>query len=280
MIKRMLTALLSLAMLTNAGHAGVWDSISSFFSKSSITTNDSLKILIVHDKPGVVLEVKGKYKIYDPKTGSNMGKGYVGKRKYIQPLNDGMKWGEEFPGVFQIMIMPDDKATTTIVDGIEYKGRIYVYDIGGSLSIVNDISFDEYVKTVLSSKLQQPLPEEALAAVAIAARTNAYFMKQNSRSDFWNVEAKQIGYQGYALSNPSSLIEQAVKSTHNMVMSAASSPFLVQWDVVDTGSIANTAPIDSKISLVEAAMLAHQGDHAAQILKKAFPSAQVDLITE
>ena len=228
----------------------------------------------------MILEVKGKYKIYDPNTTSHMGKGYTGKRKYIQPLSDGLKWGEEFPGVFQIMVMPDDKSTTTIVDGIEYKGRIYVYDIGGSLSIVNEISFDEYVKTVLSSKLQQPLPEEALAALAITARTNAYFIKQNSRSDFWDIEAKQIGYQGYATSNPSSLIEQAVKATHDMVMSASTTPFMAQWDIVDAASLPNTKPIDSQISLDQAAMFAHQGEHAAQILKKAYPNAQVDLIEE
>lgn len=281
MIKKMLMALLGLIMLSHAAHAGVWDSIANFFSKSSLYANDSLKILIVHDTPGVILEVKGKYKIYDPKTNSNMGKGFVGKRKYIQPLSDGIKWGEEFPGVFQIMIMPDDKSTTAIVDGIEYKGRIYVYDIGGSISVVNEIPFDEYVKTVLSPNLQQPLPQEVLAALAITARTNAYYMKQNSHSDFWHVEAKQIGYQGYALSNPSALLDQAVKATHNMVMSISSTPFLARWNIVDAGDLlSHIKPVDSNISLDQAAMMAHQGDHAAQILKKAFPNAQVDLITE
>ncbi len=279
MIKKMLIVLCSVAMLSSSGHAGIWDSVSNFLNKTTLKPNDSLKILVVHDKPGVVLEVKGKYQIFDPNTNSQMGKGYIGKRKYIQPLNDGLKWGEEFPGVFQIMIMPDDKSTTTVVDGIEYKGRVYVYDIGGSLSIVNDISFDEYAKTILSSQLQQPLPEEALAALAITARTNAYYMKQKAKSDFWDVEGKQIAYQGYALSNPSNLIEQAVRATHNMVMSAASSPFLAQWDIV-AANIPNASPTDSKITVDQAAMFAHQGEHAAQILKKAFPNAQVDLIAD
>lgn len=281
MMKKIFVALFSLFMFTNAAQAGIWDSITQFFSKSSMNINDNLKILVVHDKPGVVLEVKGKYKIYDPKTNMHMGKGYVGKRKYIQPLSDGMKWGEEFPGVFQIMVMPDDKSTTTIVDGIEYKGRIYVYDIGGSISIVNEIPFDEYVKTILSSNLQQPLPSEVLAALAITARTNAYYMQQNSHSNFWHIEAKQIGYQGYALSQPNTLTEQAIKATHNMVMSISSTPFLARWNIVDAGDIMyNIKPMDSNISLDQAAMMAHQGDHAAQILKKAYPNAQVDLITE
>lgn len=281
MNRKVFIAIATLAMLSmTAVQADAWQSISDFFKKSSLEMNDSLKILVVHDKPGVVLEVKGKYQIFDPKTHMGLGKGFVGKRKYIQPLSDGLKWGEEFPGFFQIMIMPEDKSTTTIVDGIEYKGRVYVYDIGGSLSIVNDIPFDEYVKTILSSKIQQPLPSETLAALAITARTNAYYLKQHARSNFWDVEAKQIAYQGYAISNPSNVIEQAAKATHNMVMSTTSSPFLAQWEIVDATYTNTAKPIDSLISIDQAAMFAHQGEHAAQILKKAFPNAQVDLIAE
>lgn len=278
MIKRMLYALLSITMFINPIQAGIWDSISNYFSPSPIKIDDHLKILVTHNKPGVILEVKGKYQIFDPNTNARLGKGYIGKRKYIQPLSDGLKWGEEFPSIFQIMIMPDDKNTTTLVDGIEYKGNIYVYDIGGSLSIVNDISFDEYAKTVLSTNLEQPLPEEALAALAIAARTNAYYMKKNSKNEFWDVDAKQINYQGYALSYPSNLVDQAVKVTHHMVMNQSSTPFVAKWDIVDAGNTLSGKLLESKISLDQAAMLAHQGEHAAQILKKAFPTTQVDLI--
>lgn len=277
MIARLFIAILSATLLTSSAQAGVWESISSYFDNKS-KVNDSMKILILHDKPGVVLEVKGKYQIFDPNTSELLSSRFTGKRKYIQPMRDGIKWGEEFPGVFQIMISPDDKGTT-IVDGIEYKGHIYVYDIGGSISIVNEITFDEYVKTVLSSKLPQPLPEEALAALAIAVRTNAYYLQQNSRSNFWSVDAKQIGYHGYALSNPSSLIEQAVKLTHNMVMSESAHTFLTQWDIVET-TLSTAQPVASKITLEQAAMFAHQGDHAAQILRKAFPNAQVDLVKD
>jgi len=279
MFKRILIAL-CLVLQAHTAYAGVMDSVANFFNRPLAPSKDSLKILIVHNKPGVVLEVKGKYQLYDPNANSHMSTRFVGKRKYIQPLNNGLKWGEEFPGVFQIMILPDDKATTTVVDGIEYKGRIYIYDIGGSISIVNEISFVEYVKTVLSTRLQQPLPEEALAALAIATRTNAYFLKQHSPSQFWDIESKQISYQGYALSNPSSLIEQAVKATHNMVMKLSSGPFITQWDVVEAANLPNANPVDSKITIDQAAMYAHQGEHAAQILKKAYPNAQIDLVLE
>lgn len=278
MNKRILMMLFCFTMLCTSAHATLWDSISNFFGKTASDPKDNLRILIVHDKPGVVLEVKGRYQIYDPNTKMHMGKGYTGKRKYIQPLHDGLKWGEEFPNVFQIVIVPDDKSTTTIVDGIEYKGSILVYDIGGRISIVNDLPFDEYVKTILSSKLQQPLPDEALSALAITARTNAYYLKENGRSNFWDIESKKIGYLGYALSNPSSMIDQAVKATHNMVLTDSSHPFMAQWDIVDAADLTTATPIESKISIDQAAMFAHQGDHAAQILKKAFPNAQIDTV--
>lgn len=278
MIKKMFIAFLGFILLSSAAHAGIADSLSTFFNKPLPAAKDTLKILITHNKPGAMLEVKGKYKIYDPHTNKHISTRFIGKKKYIQPLSEGLKWQEEFPGLYQLMILPDDKATTIIVDGIEYKGRIYIYDIGGTISIVNEIPFDEYVKTTLAARLQAPLPGEALAAVAIAARTNAYYLKQKAPSDYWDVEAKQIGYQGYALSPPSKLIEQAVKATHHMVMTFSSSPLMAKWDSIEAIDGGHAQVIHSKISLDQAAMLAHQGEHAAQILKKAFPGAQIDLI--
>jgi stage II sporulation protein D len=267
-------------MLASHIEAGMNDTLYGFVNKPYAETADSLRILVLHDKPGVLLEVKGRYQVFDPNTNTILGNRYSGKRKFLQPLQDGIRWGEEFPGVFQLLIQPDDKNTTTIVDGIEYKGRLYVYDIGGTISIVNELPFDEYVRTVISSKLQQKLPEEALAALAITARTNANYLKQNTRHKFWNVDAKQIDYQGFALANPSSVLDQVIKATHNMVMSNSSAPFLAKWDIVDATAIPAKEPVISRITIDQATMFAHQGDHAAQILKKAFPDAQVGLISE
>src|SRR5437588_276475 len=93
----------------------------------------SIKVLLDHNRPGVVVEVKGEYKLYDPRTNEHMSTRFIGKRKYFQALKDGLQWGEEFPGLHQIKIEPSTAATTIIADGLEYRGSIYLYGIEGRL---------------------------------------------------------------------------------------------------------------------------------------------------
>ena len=63
--------------------AGIWDTISGYFSKTK-NAPPTIKPLLVQDKVGVVLEVKGKYKIIDPHTGKHIGTRFDGKRKFIR----------------------------------------------------------------------------------------------------------------------------------------------------------------------------------------------------
>src|SRR5262249_11555913 len=149
-------------------------------------------------RTGVVLEVKGKYKIFDPHTKEHISTRYTGKRKFIQAVSDGLKWGEEFPGVHQLLVTPDGPDVTIIVDGIEYHGPVYVYDIGGTISVVNQVPVEEYVSSILSQHYREPLSPETLAAIAIAARTSAYYSAENPKSDYWSIDAQQMGYQGFA----------------------------------------------------------------------------------
>src|SRR5437763_277312 len=112
MILRVLfLVILSLGSLQPHLSAGWFDKITTYFSKKTHSTPPKIRVLVIHDKPGVILEVKGKYKIYDPHSLEHLTTRFVGKRKFIQAVHDGLKWGEEFPGLHQLMIVPDEKAT-------------------------------------------------------------------------------------------------------------------------------------------------------------------------
>ena len=201
--------------------AGMWDTISGYFSTSEKSAPPTIKTLLVHDKVGVVLEVKGKYKIIDPHTGKHIGTRFDGKRKFIQALKDGLRWGEEFPGVHQLLIVPDEKLTTTIVDGIEYPGLIFVYDVGGLISVVNQVPIEQMLTLSLVQFQKQQLPPELAAALVIAARTTAYYYSGNPKSEYFSVDAQAVGYQGTGalVSGP---IEKAIQATRYMVMSTSS----------------------------------------------------------
>lgn len=282
MFMRILVMLLAMAPLSIPANAGLWDSLKSVFSPKELPKPLSTRVLIVHDQHGIVLEVKGKYAIYDPKTNEHISTRFIGKRKFIQALSDGIKWGEEFPGVHQLLIVPEEDHVTTIVDGIEYRGKIYIYDIGGTISVVNQVDIEDYLTSILAPKYKDPLSEETMAAIAIAARTNAYYDALNPKNTYWDINANQVGYLGYAVTNSSNPIEKGIESTRYMVMSKSGSepgtatPFPAMW----SGS-ANKKAGDAeyaKISLSQVEEMAKKGDHAAQILAKAFPNTAILLM--
>lgn len=281
MALRILMLMLALGSMAAPVQAGWFDTLTSYFKKPAPATPPTIKVLIVHDRTGVVLEVKGKYKIFDPHTGDHLSTRFVGKRKFIQAVSDGIKWGEEFPGIHQILITPDEAGTTTIVDGIEYHGPVYVYDIGGTISIVNQIYIEDYLSSILAQRYREPFSEETLAAAVIAARTSAYYNAENPGSQYWSVDGQQTGYQGFAAISHSSPIEQAIKATRFMVMSSYPvsqdqvTTFLAQWKQDGNGT---GREVISKISLAEAEQMAKRGDHAAQILNKAFPGVKIELM--
>ena len=277
MNRRILSVIaLSSCLLGATLQAGVVENLVNAFWKKEETAPATIKILVLHDKPGAVLEVKGKYKIFDPHTNAFISTRFIGKRKFIQALNSSLKWGEEFPGVHQLKIVPDDAATTTLVDGIEYKGDLYIYDVGGTISIVNEIPLDDYLKIVLNPLFDNALPEEVAAAIAIAARGNAWYQVQNPKSEYFTVDAAKIGYRGYAAGFKRNGIDSAILETKNMILTKNSDPFPNNF----TGTTPAANPENSEISLEQAVKLAQKGDHAAEILQKAYPGSKVSLINQ
>lgn len=283
MFLRIACILLACGPIAASVEAGWFDTLTGYFRQAGPSAPPKVRVLVVHDEQGVVIEVKGKYKIYDPHTKEHLSTRFVGKRKFMQPVRDGLKWGEEFPGIYQLMIVPDESSTTTIVDGIEYSGPIFVYDIGGTISVVNEVSIESYLSSILAQRYRQPMPEELLAALAIVARTNAYYMATHPKNQFWAIDANLANYQGYAVVDAASPIEKAIKETRHMVMSKGAQGgeesgvgvFPAEWQSDASGY---GQPFVSQISLEQAAEMAKQGAHAAQILAKAFPGTKIELI--
>jgi stage II sporulation protein D len=278
-IKKIIIAVMMLVPALVSLEAGVWDSMKGWFSSKEETPPPTIKVLIAHDKEASMIEVKGKYHIYDPYAKSKLTTRFLGKSHLMQPLMAGLKWGEEFPGVYQLYILPDEPSTTILVDGIEYKGAVYIYDIGGTLSIVNEVPIEDYISSIAAKENEISKNSEVLAAVAIIERTNAYYNAHNSASPYWNVDAQKVGYQGQAAINPQSPMEQAISSTRHMVMSSTGTyegvitPFSVSWS--KEGGRKNG---QQTLSLQGAEAMAAKGDHAATILSRTFPNSSIQLI--
>ncbi|MBM3193848.1 MAG: hypothetical protein FJZ59_06435 [Chlamydiae bacterium] len=211
--------------------------------------NVSIKVLIRENVDGALIDVSGGYKVFNPENGKVLSSGFSGKRYYLQANNVGLKWGEGYPGIHQIKISPKNKKTTILVDGIQYKGSIIVYDIDSKIQIVNDVDVEDVLRASLSSILGNTNYESTTYdAIAIAARTNLYHTILNSPNTYWNVNAKDIDYQSHAsvLSNLS--IEKAVLSTKHLILAYQDKPFATSWTEHSGGRTASYESIFRKKS--------------------------------
>lgn len=283
MIARILMLMLGLLPMATTAEAGVWDKIKGLFFPTRVT-EATIDVLIVDDQPSAMLELKGKYHIYDPNTKQHISTRFVGKKKPLQTLSSGLKWGEEFPGIYQLQIVPDHQGILSVVNGKEYRGSLFIYDIGGTISIVNRTNVEDYLSSILPTKYGDPMPEETCAAIAIAARTDACYLAQNMINPYWAVDAERVGYKGLLSMKPNSEMEHAIKATTHMVMSWTGTYegqltlFAPLWASMDGGHPAGGQAVISEISLQEADEMGRHGKHAAQILSKAFPNTHIELI--
>lgn len=268
--------LLASMLACGSMQAGIMDALLNPFTKNRETIDSDVGILIAHDVPGIVLEVKGKYRIYDPYTQDFISTRFIGKRKFVQAYSDGIKWGEEFPSVHQIQIVPEDPKTSTLVDGIEYSGVITVYDIGGTISVVNNVPSDEYLKTILNPNYFE-MPEELAAAYVIAERTNVLHQLKNAPSRYFTFDKDSVNYRGKAAAIRGEGFSSAIKSTRDMVITKDRAPFAI--NLYSNKADTEARPSLGKLSFDQALALANQGAHAAQILNMAFPGSSVSLVS-
>ncbi len=242
--------------------------------EQKIASGPKIRVLLEKETSSALLEVKGEYKVISGETHSLLSSGFTGKRFVIHGMKEGLRWGEEYPDIFQIVLLPQSENTTFFVDGIQYRGAMIVTQGPNyKISIVNEVPIEEFIKSTLSIAVNAHLSLEAMAALVITARTEAYYLatKGDPLSRLWDVDAKGCDYFGHAITFSKSL-DEAISSTRFMVMKKSGSsseqeiPFAARWS-------ANKS--QSELSLTGAEELALKGYDAKKILKTYFPQAKI-----
>lgn len=241
----------------------------------------NIRVLIIHDVPSANLEVQGGYTLSDPYQGNSVGRRLHGKQRLIEARPMGLRWGEEFPGLFQLKVAPSGPDSIIYVDGIPYRGTVTFYDIGGTLSAVNELPVETYVAAQLGAQ-QSRLPPEALAALAIAARSQAYHLSNHPKNPYWDVDAQASRYSGECDGEIAEAAQAAVEGTSFMVLTQGKNVqdqpeiYPAQWALAVNSSVKGQAVL----SATEASSLAERGADAAQILEKIFPGTSLQRMYE
>ncbi|MCB1071783.1 MAG: SpoIID/LytB domain-containing protein [Chlamydiales bacterium] len=206
----------------------------------------TIKLLLEKGTDGILLEAKGPYAIYNPENGKKESSGRWGKRFYLYPHEEGIKWGENFLGIYQLQIVPTSPETTFLVNGVQYRGAIEVYNIENTLSIINEVDVETYVKTILNEHVSPTLSPNVLDAIAIIARTDAYYKALLNYDAFWHITKEEAGYHGNALILQNLVIDRAVDNTKYLVMTYEDQPFPGSWNENCGGKTASYSSIFRK----------------------------------
>lgn len=162
----------------------------------AVYSQATVKVLLEHRLKSAVLEVPGQYVVVDPKTGKRVTSGLFGNRFTIRPSEQGIAGTDMSSGVFQLQLIPRRGNRLFWVDGVQYCGTLYVYQIGNTLSLVNEVPIEEYVSAVVESNCNDSMHIETARAVAICARSDAWYHRQNSTSSYWQIYAPEVGFKG------------------------------------------------------------------------------------
>lgn len=179
-----------------------------------------VKALLVKEQEGLMVEIRGPHNIYDPYSGRKLESAFMGSSYFMYPTADGIKWGQEFPGVFQIVIIPDEPSEGVFVNGISYPGAMAFYEVDNRLAAVNWVSIDDFTGSLVSSNFlpKETDQKEALAAYAIAIRSRVYQQVLAHENPFWDVTAEACGYRGNAVVRLDIPFKDAMKATKKIVM--------------------------------------------------------------
>lgn len=222
-----------------------------------------IRVLLEKNVYSALLEAKGEYAVLNKVTGAVLSTGSSGKRFVVHALQEGLRWGEEYPDVFQIVVVPRSPSTMIYVNGMQYKGAIAVYHCKDKqIALVNEVSLEDYLKSTMAVEIENQLSKEALAAIAIAQRTAAFsIVKEASSKKPWDVTAKESNYFGFSVTCRKNNVEEAVDWTRFMVLESAN----------------DGAPICLNISPSKAQELADKGFDAKKIIQTACPSAKFNV---
>jgi len=132
------------------------------------------------------------------------------------------------------------------VNGKQYRGAIHVYHVEEKVNIINEVDVESFVKATLSEKITTPLSNNVLDALAVIARTDAYYTALLNHDAFWHTTSKEAGYNGMGLTLQNLSIDRAVDNTRHLVMIYEEQPFPGAWTEHCGGKTASYASIFRK----------------------------------
>jgi stage II sporulation protein D len=141
-----------------------------------------------------------------------------------------------YPSKINSIYLIESDNNILYVDNTGYRGKLELHNILGKIYIVNIVSIEEYLYSVVPSEMPASWNIEALKAQAVAARTYSYYhIIKNKEKNVYNVDSTtnfQV-YKGIISETPSSI--EAVTKTSGTIMTYNYEPIIAYFHSTSGG---------------------------------------------
>lgn len=203
-----------------------WEQDSNEAKKSSLEIPSSeallgtVRVALFYEKPEVRVAVRGPYEIRGIPSGEQIlsGKDPL-PSLVIRPDRGGIRIGATLHPVTGLEIASQTKEVE--IENRKYHNIIQVLkNPSASLTVINQIDVEDYLKGVLPWESNPQWPQEALKAQAVVSRTYAIF-KNIENKDFPFTLSSDVGsqvYSGKSIEHP--LSNQAINETRGEILAS------------------------------------------------------------
>ncbi len=178
-----------------------------------------------------ILRIEGGYGIYDPATKRRVTGGLMSKSFCLKADQEGLCWGEAFPDLYQMTIVPEGQERGFYLQNRFYPGILHVYLIDKEVKLINEMPLEDFALAICSEVEEtSALEDETRASLTICARTQALAFSALRHDCYWHSEARRAGYRGTKNSLQFERARKAQIKTRDLVLEGKDRGyFLVEW---------------------------------------------------
>lgn len=193
--------------------------------QSVVDNSARIKVNILKTAYPVSIAAKSKIRVMDLRTRKVLMSGQNKKLTFV-------------PDKLSSNVLIESWDSPLIVNDKPYRGTIQLHNVAGKLYVVNVVTMEEYLYSVVASEMSPSWPAEAIKSQAVAARTYAYYHLQNKKPNSIYDLDSTTKFQVYkGMSVEGELANQAVRDTKGIIMSYENKPILALFHSTSGGSI-------------------------------------------
>lgn len=179
---------------------------------------DIIRVAVVQNDPEVTLQIHGSFAILSAQTGQPIEQGKRFKPTAVRAIPQGLALGNTTLPLSGLRVEPARDATIS-VNGQRLRGTLeIVRQENLTLLVINHLSLEDYLQGVLSKEAPDYWPEEALKAIAIAARTYAVYRRMTKQEQTYDVTGTVMSQDYGGRTAEKHATTRAVRATRGLIL--------------------------------------------------------------